>query len=157
MSTKTASEARAALPELLDRVEAGEEVTITRHGRAVGRRVRAVLPDEPVSEREAPAGIGSLLLLPELLSKPIREEADDQVSALAALLSRLELLPVDQAIAGLAVALGAKYGLKAVDAVHLATGVGSGADRFLTNNERDFSKAITEIDITYPADLPDPA
>jgi len=31
----TASEARAALPEILDRVLAGEEVIITRHGRAV--------------------------------------------------------------------------------------------------------------------------
>ena len=27
------SEARARLPEILDRVEAGEEITITRHGR----------------------------------------------------------------------------------------------------------------------------
>jgi predicted nucleic acid-binding protein len=126
-------------------------------GHELGRRVRAVLPDEPVSEREPPAGIGSVLLLPELLSKPIREAVHEEVSALAALLSRLELLPVDEATAGLAVALGAKYGLKALDAVHLATGVGSGADRFLTNNERDFSKTITEIDITYPADLPDPA
>ena len=34
------SEARAALPELLDRVLAGEEVTITRHGRAVAVVVR---------------------------------------------------------------------------------------------------------------------
>lgn len=31
----TASEARAALPRVLDLVEAGEEVTITRHGREV--------------------------------------------------------------------------------------------------------------------------
>lgn len=35
MTTITASEARAALPQLLDRVEAGEEITITRHGRVV--------------------------------------------------------------------------------------------------------------------------
>jgi antitoxin (DNA-binding transcriptional repressor) of toxin-antitoxin stability system len=35
MSTMSVSEARAALPEILDRVLAGEEVTITRHGRAV--------------------------------------------------------------------------------------------------------------------------
>lgn len=32
MSEMTASEARARLPEILDRVEAGEEVTISRHG-----------------------------------------------------------------------------------------------------------------------------
>jgi len=36
----TVSEARAALPELLDRVLAGEEVTITRHGRRVAVVVR---------------------------------------------------------------------------------------------------------------------
>jgi antitoxin (DNA-binding transcriptional repressor) of toxin-antitoxin stability system len=34
------SEARAALPEVLDRVLAGEEVTITRHGMAVAVIVR---------------------------------------------------------------------------------------------------------------------
>lgn len=36
----SASEARAALPEILDRVLAGEEVTITRHGQAVAVVVR---------------------------------------------------------------------------------------------------------------------
>jgi antitoxin (DNA-binding transcriptional repressor) of toxin-antitoxin stability system len=36
----TVSQARAALPELLTRVEDGEEVTITRHGRAVAVLVR---------------------------------------------------------------------------------------------------------------------
>lgn len=34
------SEARASLPEILDRVTAGEEVTITRHGREVAVLVR---------------------------------------------------------------------------------------------------------------------
>jgi antitoxin (DNA-binding transcriptional repressor) of toxin-antitoxin stability system len=36
----TVSEARAALPQLLDRVSAGEEVTITRHGRPAAVLVR---------------------------------------------------------------------------------------------------------------------
>ena len=36
----TVSEARAALPELLSRVEEGAEITITRHGRAVAVLVR---------------------------------------------------------------------------------------------------------------------
>ncbi|HEY2280707.1 MAG TPA: type II toxin-antitoxin system prevent-host-death family antitoxin [Streptosporangiaceae bacterium] len=35
MASMTISEARAVLPELLTRVEGGEEVTITRHGRPV--------------------------------------------------------------------------------------------------------------------------
>ncbi len=40
MSQVTATEARAALPELLDRVGDGDEVTITRHGRPVAVMVR---------------------------------------------------------------------------------------------------------------------
>ena len=36
----TVSEARAALPEILNRVSEGEEITITRHGRAVAVIVR---------------------------------------------------------------------------------------------------------------------
>ncbi len=48
MTSITVSEARAALPELLTRVEGGEEVTITRHGRAVAVLVR---PDALRSRR----------------------------------------------------------------------------------------------------------
>ena len=40
MVALTVSEARAGLPELLTRVEDGEEITITRHGRAVAVLVR---------------------------------------------------------------------------------------------------------------------
>jgi prevent-host-death family protein len=40
MVSMTVSEARAALPELLNRVEEGEEVVITRHGRTVAVVVR---------------------------------------------------------------------------------------------------------------------
>ncbi|WP_207632105.1 type II toxin-antitoxin system Phd/YefM family antitoxin [Occultella kanbiaonis] len=39
-TSMTVTEARAALPQLLDRVDAGEEVTITRHGSAVAVLVR---------------------------------------------------------------------------------------------------------------------
>jgi antitoxin (DNA-binding transcriptional repressor) of toxin-antitoxin stability system len=76
MGTMTVSEARAALPEVLDRVAEGEEVTITRHGRPVAvvvrpdvlwsRRSRAALDDAErihalITEAEAaelPAGPG---------------------------------------------------------------------------------------------------
>ena len=40
MTSMSASEARAALPELLNRVEDGEEITITRHGRPVAVLIR---------------------------------------------------------------------------------------------------------------------
>jgi prevent-host-death family protein len=48
VTTMTASEARAALPELLDRVVAGDEVTITRHGQPIAVVVR---PDALRSRR----------------------------------------------------------------------------------------------------------
>jgi antitoxin (DNA-binding transcriptional repressor) of toxin-antitoxin stability system len=40
MAVMTVSEARAALPEVLNRVAEGEEITITRHGRPVAVIVR---------------------------------------------------------------------------------------------------------------------
>ena len=70
----TVSEARAALPELLSRVEEGEEITITRHGRTVavlvrpdalrGRRADAALED---------AGRISHELLTQAASEPLPE------------------------------------------------------------------------------------
>jgi predicted nucleic acid-binding protein len=121
-------------------------------GHDLGGRVLALFLAQPA----VPAGVGSTLLLPELLTKPTRDRADQELMALAALLARLDLRPLDEATAELAVALGATYRLRPADAVHLATAVGIGADRFITNNRRDFSSTIAEIDITYPDQLPKP-
>ena len=33
---------------------------------------------------------------------------------------------------------------------------GSGADRFITNNSSDFPRSISEVDVTYPDELPEP-
>jgi hypothetical protein len=66
------------------------------------------------------------------------------------ILSRLELHPVDRSVASLAAVLGARYRLRAADAVHLATAVTTGADRFIANNRRDFDREhVVEIDVTY--------
>lgn len=119
----------------------------------LGRRVRVLLAADP----SAPAGVGATLLLPEILAKPLREKAQDELVALTAVLGRLELLPLDEATAELAVALGAVHRLSAADAVHLATAVGAGADRFLTNNRRDFPRTIAEIAVVYPDELADAA
>jgi predicted nucleic acid-binding protein len=122
-----------------------------------GRRVAALFPVAAVGDADPPAGIGSLLLLPEVLGKSLRDGATEEVRVLTGLLARLDLRPVDLATAELAVALAACYRLRAADAVHLATAVAVGADRFITNNRRDFPVTISEIRITYPSDLPDPA
>lgn len=98
-------------------------------------------------------GIGSLILLPEVLAKPMREGSTEVITNLTALLSRLELHPVDPVTAELATSFAAAYRLHAADAVHLATAVVVGADRFVTNNRKDFTTTITEVDITYPEAL----
>ena len=128
--------------------------------------IYAAVPGHPLGEQVAAlfrsaapatvAGIGSVLLLPEVLAKPLRDDATDEVRILAALLARLDLRPVDRATAELATALSSRYRLKAADATHLATAVGMGADRFITNNKRDFPPTITEIQVTYPAISPTP-
>lgn len=119
----------------------------------MGERVlRLLLPRQGLDD--SPVGVGSLLLLPEVLSKPVRLGLTGEIGRLQVLLARLELRPLDAPTADLAVALGAAYSLRAADAVHLATAVNAGADRFVTNNQRDFPKSISEIEIVYPEDLP---
>lgn len=124
-------------------------------GHPLGRRVLALF-DPGSGADPPPVGWGSVLLLPELLSKPVRDGAHREVDQLSELLARLDLLPVDRPTAELAVGLAATYRLRAADATHLATAVVAGADRFLTNNRRDFPAAISEIEVVYPDALPDP-
>lgn len=140
----------------MDAFDAGVLIyaAVLEHG--LGRRVRALFITEAGERSDAVIGVGSVLLIPELLSKPLREHEEEELAALSALLGRLDLLPTDQSTAELAAALGSTYNLRAADAVHLATAVGAGADRFITNNRADFPKSITEIDVTYPDELSDP-
>ena len=112
-----------------------------------------ILANLPPLHNGKPTGVGSVLLLAEVLTKPTRSGETDEILALAIILSRLDLKPADRATAELAVTIGAAYGLRAADAIHLACAVNAGADRFITNNKKDFPKSISEIDITYPEDL----
>jgi len=125
--------------------------------------IYAAVPDHPLGRlvlalfeaaAGTTAGVGSVLLLPEILGKPLRDGATNEVRILAGLLARIDLRPVDRATAELATALSSRYGLRAADAAHLATAIGMGADRFITNNQRDFPRTIAETRVTYPADLP---
>jgi predicted nucleic acid-binding protein len=123
--------------------------------------IYAAARDHPIGVRVARlfasddiARVGSVLLLTEVLAKPMRDDpASDETAALLSLLSRLELRPLDDGAARLALVLAVAYGLRAADAAHLATAVAAGADRFLTNNRRDFPQTIAEIDIVYPDEL----
>jgi prevent-host-death family protein len=65
MTSMSVSEARAALPDLLTRVEDGEEVTITRHGRPVAILVR---PDA-LRSRRAQAALDGAARIHELLAE----------------------------------------------------------------------------------------
>lgn len=94
--------------------------------------------------------IGSVVLLPEVLIKPMRAGGVDEAARIAEILASFALKPVDQEIADASVTLGAKYRLTAADAIHLATAVVWGAERFYTNNRKDFGGHVTEIDIVVP-------
>lgn len=52
MVTVNLAQAKAHLSELLDKVEAGEEVVITRHGRAVAHISPAARPKKPLRFQE---------------------------------------------------------------------------------------------------------
>lgn len=117
-------------------------------GHPLGTRVRLLF-------RQADfVGVGSVLLLAEVLAKPMRvDPTSPETVALVGLLARLDLRPLDVATGRLALALASSYRLRAADAAHLATAVAAGADRFLTNNHKDFPQSISEIDIVYPDEL----
>lgn len=53
MITVGSFEAKTKLAELLDKVEAGETVTITRHGKAVAKLVPAAIDDAERARRRA--------------------------------------------------------------------------------------------------------
>lgn len=107
---------------------------------------------------DEPAGVGSVLLLTEVLAKPMRTDpASEETVALISLLSRLDLHPLDEPTSRLALTLAVRYGLRAADAAHLASAVAAGADEFVTNNRKDFPQSISEIDVVYPESLSDRA
>lgn len=125
-------------------------------GHPLGERVAALFPGGAVDGSGPKVGVGSVLLLPEVLSKPLRDGDEAAVRTLSQFLVRLDLRPVDQLAAAQAAVLGAKYKLRGPDATHLAAAIAMGASRFITNNSKDFGPFIREIDVTFPADLPGP-
>jgi predicted nucleic acid-binding protein len=133
----------------MDAFDADVLIYAAIRGHPLGRRVLTIF-DRVTGDF---VGSGSVLLIPELLSKPLRDGRATEIRFLAGLLSRLDLRPVDRATAELATVLAGKYRLRPADATHLATAVGLGAERFITNNKRDLPRTITEVRVTYLEDL----
>jgi len=73
MTTMSASRARAALPEILDRVSAGEEVTITRHGRAIA----VVVSPQALRSRRSDQAVAGAERLREALHRGRSTSLDD--------------------------------------------------------------------------------
>jgi antitoxin (DNA-binding transcriptional repressor) of toxin-antitoxin stability system len=73
MTTMSATQARAALPEILDRVGAGEEVAITRHGEVVAVVVR---PDA-LRVRRADTALAAAERLRDVLERARASRLDD--------------------------------------------------------------------------------
>lgn len=122
--------------------------------------IYAATPGHPLGERvwecldEVDEGrFGAMLLLPELLVKPTQLTSTGELQGLTACLARLSLVPLTSEVAALSVSLGANYRLKAPDAIHLASAVQVGAERFVTNNRKDFGKEIVELKVIYPDEL----
>ncbi len=135
----------------MDAFDADVLIYAAQPNHPLGRGVAALLTGQRVVGR--PVGVGSVVLLPQLLSRPRRDGNEADTAALIRLLAVLELRPVDLTTAEMATEFGAAYRLRAADAIHLATAVLAGADRFITNNQQDFAKSIEEISIVYPDDL----
>jgi prevent-host-death family protein len=77
MVTVNLVQAKAHLSELLDKVEAGEEVTITRHGRTVAYIRRASHPKQPLALDDLAAFRATMPLLREPSAKLLREARDE--------------------------------------------------------------------------------
>jgi len=136
----------------MDAFDADVLIYAAAPGHPLGRRVRRLFAD--VSRQHV--GIGSVVLLPEVLARPLRNGSTREVTDLVELLSRLDLRPAGPFVAEVATSLAAAHRLRAADAFHLATAVLAGADRFITNNRRDFGPSVTEIEIVYPEALDEP-
>ncbi len=77
MLTVTLAQAKAQLSELLNKVEAGEEVIVTRRGRAVAHIRAAVPPRKPLNARELAALRAGMPSLSKPSVELIREMRDE--------------------------------------------------------------------------------
>jgi prevent-host-death family protein len=75
MLTVSLVEAKTRLSELLDRVAAGEEIVITRHGRPAARIAAVERPKQPVADlSDFRAGMPRLRKPSHILIREMRDE-----------------------------------------------------------------------------------
>jgi prevent-host-death family protein len=79
MVTVNLAQAKARLSELLDKVEAGEEVIITRHGRAVAHVIRASRPKRPLPLDDLAAFRAGMPPLRRPSAELLRELRDEEL------------------------------------------------------------------------------
>ena len=78
MITVNLAHAKAHLSELIDKVENGETVVITRHGRSVARLGPVELPKRPIDFKLLEEFRKTMPSLPKPSAELIREMRDDE-------------------------------------------------------------------------------
>jgi len=77
MVTVSLAQAKAQLSALLDKVEAGEEVVVTRHGQAVARILPAVRAKQPIPLEELRAFRATMPVMSRSSAEMLREMRDE--------------------------------------------------------------------------------
>lgn len=98
--------------------------------------------------------IVSSLAVTEIMSLPIRFGNNELSNSYCRLLTEtigLKVVATDTEIAQNAALLRAKYSLKTIDAIHLATAIVAGCDAFLTNDH--IFRRVSELRILVLDDL----
>lgn len=89
-------------------------------------------------ERRDAIVIASELLFTEILPRPVKEGRQDRVERYLELIRntpRIKLVPVDRSVILRSVHLRADFGLRSMDALHLATALVHGCETFITNDQ----------------------
>ncbi len=79
MLTVNLAQAKAHLSELLDKVEAGEEIVVTRHGRAVARILSASRARQPLPLEDLAAFRATMPPLRRSSAELLREVRDESL------------------------------------------------------------------------------
>ena len=90
-------------------------------------------------DRRGIAVIASELVFMELLPRPVREGRHELIAHYLQIVQRtprITLVPVDRRVIMRSVHLRTDFGLRSMDALHVATALVHGCETFLTNDER---------------------